>query len=65
MQNTQLAKSMDHIEIQFNNEKENWQHLYITRIHICNQKDKIATFVLYLKIIFLKFFDIFFALLLY
>ena len=45
--------------------KINWLHLYITRIHICNEKDKITIFVLYLKIVLLKFFDIFFALLLY
>lgn len=51
MQNTQLAKSMDHIEIQFNNEKENWQHLYINR-HFAKEDTQMAQCTLPLTSLF-------------
>lgn len=41
MQNTQLAKSMDHIEIPVNHKKENWQYIYINR-HFAKEDTQMA-----------------------
>lgn len=51
MQNTQLAKSMDHIEIQFNNKKENWQNIHINR-HFAKEDTQMAQCTLPLTSLF-------------